>query len=139
MITPSYPITSDVSLPHITKGCSQLRSYIPTLHPTPPFNYSRFTSNQATISSLKPLSLLCTDHNDLPTFLCGDLIFIENPAVCSPAPHLLKLSFTLGHPSCHTSTDTTPPRTTTPFFHITEDPTSPYSWSSRIDHFVLPL
>ena len=86
------------------------------------------------------LHAMLSVDSSIPTFLCGDLNFIEDSTdTTSTTPLLppssfislweaLKSKFSLHDPVHHAHT----------FYHITSDPTSPYSWSSRLDRILSP-
>lgn len=133
---------NDIVLPAVAKGYVQLRRYTPTdgLHlPFQLFNVYFKSGHDYTVLSDLVNSMMKADCS-VPTFVCGDFNFIESPSDSSSAKPLLppahfitlwndfKAKFRLADADHDHHT----------FYHITSDPTSPYSWSSRLDRFLLP-
>jgi exonuclease III len=138
---------SDVSLPPAVRGHIQLRRYTPkdpARSPFQVFNFylksgSDFSAKEKLLTSLlearPPL-----EEGSLPTFVCGDLNFVESvDDTTSANPRLPTAEFSkvwenfkdrfglseVAH-DAHT------------YFHYTADPTSPYSRSSRLDRVLVP-
>ena len=132
----------DLRLPSICQGYVQARRYTPTNARSTGFQIVNCYLKSGGVFSLNkdlitPLNSL---PNDVPTFLCGDLNFIErlsdstsgNPTL-PPADFLTAWDKVQKHldiselfHDAHT------------YFHITSDPLSPHSVSSRLDRFFIP-
>lgn len=134
--------SADVPLPAVTAGHIQLRRYHPRDSLRAPFQLLNvyFKSGGDFEFNARLIDALLTTDNALPTFLCGDLNFIEaTKDTTSPNPLLPPSSFLekwsnlrahfhisdLDHDS-HT------------YYHVTADPCSPYSHTSRLDRFLVP-
>ena len=77
----------------------------------------------------------------LPTFICGDLNFVDDAVNTSsaaafllPATHLAKFQALLEHFAV-----VEVPHTEHTYFHLTSDVNSPYSHSARLDRFYIPM
>jgi len=141
--TPSlsnFYTAADVVLPAIACGYVQLRRYSPRFSSHTPFQLFNiyfksgdFTFNRNIINAISSFP------NNVPSFVCGDFNFIENISdSSSTSPSLppvdflnawnkFKIHFNLFDPTHDTHT----------FYHICED--LKYTWTSRIDRFLLPL
>ena len=143
--TPSIIAThegSDVPLPPIARGRVQLRRYLPRSNTHSPFQLFNvyFKSGGDFSFNASLIKAISNVDRSIPTFLCGDLNFIESRDDSTSASPLLpptsfvnawdtfKALFNLFDP-LHTSHT---------FYHISNNPTSPYSWSSRLDRFLIP-
>lgn len=134
-------IGADVPLPDICKGRVQLRRYTSrdSSHPNfQLFNFylvsgGDFTTNSSIISSLLSLP-------PFPSFVCGDLNFIERDQDSSSAnPVLPNKEFSdRWHEFLDRFGCTELPSDAHTFFHITEDPLSPHSRTSRLDRIYVP-
>ena len=133
---------TDITLPPVTKGFAQLRRYTPTSPSHSAFQLFNvyFRSGDDHFNKFLIQAML-TASNDIPTFLCGDLNFIERAEDSSSAsPHIPSQDFLSTWSSFKSHFKLfDPPHDAHTFFHITDDPSSPYTWSSRIDRFLLPL
>jgi hypothetical protein len=132
----------DVALPAFAKGHVQLRRYTPTSPHSQPFQVfnAYFKSGGDFGFNHRLLEAMLTIDNDIDTYLCGDLNFLESPDDTTSASPLMppasfaaawsnfKLKFNLFDLPSDTHT----------FFHLTSNPLSPYSWSSRLDHILFP-
>ncbi len=76
----------------------------------------------------------------IPTFMCGDFNFIETPADSSnPDPTLPPSSFlTLFATLREFFSVKEVPHHEHTYYHITDNPTGPYSTSSRLDRLLIP-
>jgi exonuclease III len=133
---------ADVALPAFAKGHVQLRRYTPTSPHSQPFQVfnAYFKSGGDFGFNHRLLEAMLTIDNDIDTYLCGDLNFLESPDDTTSASPLMppasfaaawsnfKLKFNLFDLPSDTHT----------FFHLTSNPLSPYSWSSRLDHILFP-
>ena len=131
----------DVPLPECARGRVQLRRYTSTLG-RPSFQVFNayfksggdYTYNSGLVKAMLSAEASC------PTFLCGDLNFVDNKAdSTSTSPSFptsafsdlwssFKERFSLYEPLHDSHT----------YFHVTNDPSSPHSVSSRLDRFLLP-
>ena len=139
-----YYSPSDIPLPSIACGYVQLRRYIPLSNKHKPFQlfnvYLKSKRGDFSFNS-QLISAISTADNSIDTFVCGDFNFIENPNDSTSLSPLLPTSSFLDLFSSFKTRFNLfePPHDNHTFFHITDDPTSPFSWSSRIDRFLLPV
>ena len=132
-----------VPLPAVTRGRVQLRRYTPLSPNRSPFQLfnfylvsgGEFSANSGIINSLLDLDA------SIPTFVCGDLNFIEKTSDSTSAtPVLPTQTFLDSWEAFRTRfglVDVDHDAHT--FFHISpSDPSSRYSWSSRLDRFLAP-
>ena len=134
---------TDVPLPSCCRGYIQLRRYLPKSVAYKAFQlfniYFKTGPNKALIQTELVHSLLSVDAS-LPTFFAGDFNFIEQVDDSSnSSPSLPSAAFTSAFSSlkAHFSVAEVPHHEHT-YFHITSDPTSPFSYSSRLDRFLIP-
>ena len=135
---------SDVTLPSIAGGFVQLRRYTPLSNSRKPFQLFNvyFNSKRGDFSfNSQLISAISTADNSIDTFVCGDFNFIENPNdSTSLSPLFPPSSFIDLFSSFKTKFNLfEPPHDNHTFYHITDDPVSPFSWSSRIDRILLPV
>ena len=129
-------------LPAVTRGRVQLRLYTSVKGDRPPFQLFNvyFKSGGEYSFNSRLIAAMATADPHVATFLCGDLNFVESltdttsATFSSPPASFLELWSTFK--SKFDLFD--PPHNAHTFFHITNDPSSPYSWSSRLDRFLLP-
>jgi len=139
-----YYSPCDIPLPPITRGYVQLRKYIPLSNTHKPFQLFNvyFKSKRGDFSVNSQLvSAMSSVDSSIDTFVCGDFNFIEN---CDDSTSLSPLFPTSSFLSIFSSFKAKfnlfdPLHDNHTFYHITDDPTSPFSWSSRIDRFLLPV
>ena len=132
----------DIPLPPITRGHAQLRRYSPLSSNHPPFQvFNVYFKSGDFDFNLKIINAISNLPNNIDTFICGDFNFIENAIDSSSTSHSLPpasfISAFNNLKAYYSLYD--PPHSSHTFFHITSDASSPYSWSSRIDRFLLPL
>jgi ribonuclease HI/exonuclease III len=132
----------DVPLPNIAKGHVQLRRYSPKLSSHAPFQLFNvyfksgdYNFNEDLISAMSIAS------NSIDTFICGDLNFIETTNdSSSSSPSLPPHSFFNAWNNLKSYFRVfDPPHDTHTFYHVADSPDSLYTWSSRIDRFLLPV
>ena len=135
-------VGSDVPLPPATKGFIQLRKYTPkdpVRSPFQVFNFYLKSGGDFPFNSRLVESLSAVEAG-IPTFVCGDLNFIEELTDTTsadprlPTKDFLKVwdSFLKRFDICDMAHDAHT------HFHITSDPLSPFSHSSRLDRFLVP-
>ena len=135
---------SDIPLPPVTRGFVQLRRYTPLSTSHKPFQifnvYFHSKRGDFSFNSLL-LSAMSSADNTVDSFVCGDFNFIENEKDSSSLSPLLPPSYFLDKISAFKSKFNLfdPLHDSHTFFHVTDDPVSPFSWSSRIDRFLLPV
>ena len=133
---------SDVAVPDFARGYIQLRRYSPTSSSHLPFQlFNVYFKSGDYLFNTRLIKAMLKFPNDVATFICGDFNFIENPIDSSSSTHALPSSAFINifnslkaHFKLYD-----PPHDSHTFYHLTSDPTSPYSWTSRIDRFLLPL
>ena len=131
----------DVPLPDSVRGHVQLRQYFPK-GPHPPFQLFNVYFKSGDFSFNKSLiDVMVNCPNDFHTFVCGDFNFIEKASdSSSPSPSLPPSSFLESSSNFKAHFKVfDPPHDSHTFFHAVSGAPSPYSWSSRIDRFLLPL
>ena len=136
-----YFAGSDCPLPEMAQGHVQLRRYTPK-GPHPPFQLFNVYFKSGDFSFNKKLiDVMSEAPNDIDTYVCGDFNFIENLTDSSSSSPSLPPAYFLDAWSKFKSTFKVfdPPHDAHTFFHITSDIFSPFSWSSRLDRFLLPL
>ena len=132
----------DIPLPSNTKGYIQLRRYTPhdpSRSPFQIFNFYLKSGGEFSFNAELIRSLLGIDHG-VPTFLCGDLNFVEKLSdTSSLTPRLPTKEFLSVWEKFLEKFDLSElPHDTHTHFHITNDPTSVYSVTSRLDRFFVP-
>ena len=137
---------TSVRLPEVTRGRVQLRRYTPHPHVTTRSSFQLFNfylvSGGEFAENTKIIRSLLTLDTSVPTFVCGDMNFIENASdSTSRDPTLPTREFQEVWEAFKTRfgvVDVEHDAHT--FFHInSEDPTSKHSWSSRLDRFLVPV
>lgn len=134
---------SDVPLPPCCKGYVQLRRYLPKnplYKPFQLFNIYLPTCSNKTFLQTQILHALLSVSSSLPSFFAGDFNFITSPEDSSnPSPSLPPAAFlSLFNSLKEYFAVSEVPHNEHTYFHITKDPTSPYSYSTRLDRFYIP-
>jgi hypothetical protein len=132
----------DVPLPAIARGYVQMRRYSPRVGTGQAFQVCNvyFKSGREFDFNTKLIEALCLINNDIATFLCGDTNFIEfNSDISSTTPLLAPANFLTAWEKLKSHFNLyEPPNEAHTFYHLTSDPSSPFSWSSRIDRLLVP-
>jgi hypothetical protein len=132
----------DVPLPAIARGYVQMRRYSPRAGTGQAFQVCNvyFKSGREFDFNTKLIEALCLINNDIATFLCGDTNFIEfNSDISSTTPLLAPANFLTAWEKLKSHFNLyEPPNEAHTFYHLTSDPSSPFSWSSRIDRLLVP-
>lgn len=133
----------DVLLPPVCKGYVQLRRYIPRNNCYKPFQvfnvYFKTGPDKFSFQS-QLLHAIISVASSIPSFFCGDFNFISSPADSSnPSPPLPPATFlSLYNDMMNVFDVIEAPHHEHTYFHITDDPTSPFSYSTRLDRFLIP-
>src|SRR5579872_5202095 len=78
--------------------------------------------------------------SSVDTFLCGDLNFVEDREDTTGPFTPLPASFVDAWSSLKSKFNISDvPHASNTYFHLTSDPSSPHSWASRLDRFLVPL
>lgn len=134
---------ANVPLPLCCKGHVQLRRYTPKNALYNAFQilnvYLPTGKNKTALQTQIITSLLSIDPS-LPSFLAGDFNFISSPDdSTNPTPTLPPAAFVALFDSLKDHLEVTEvPHNEHTHYHLTDDPTSPYSRSSRLDRVFAP-
>ena len=132
----------DVPLPALCRGHVQLRKYVPIDCSRSPFQLFNFylKSGGEYGFNLGILASLLSVDSPFPTFLCGDLNFVERAEDTSSAnPSLPPANFIEGWEKFKQKFDLCEvPHDQHTRFQISSDLSSPFSSSSRLDRFFIP-
>jgi exonuclease III len=134
---------ADVALPPITKGHIQLRRYTPRDPSRPSFQLFNFylRSGGDFAFNNRLLSSLTSVDSGVLTFVCGDLNFVDSPSdTTSPHPGLPTAAFRESWEAFRSHFGVIEvEHDAHTYFHVTADPLSPYSHTSRLDRFLVPV